>query len=548
MRRFWQKLTTPVIEEDILTRLQLRFIMAVSLATALIGGVGVMFQLPSGNYLSGAMIGSVLALIGNIALFRLAQYYYLTASAIILIITLTLTALVTPPVVFLVVGPVALIAAAALSPRPLFLLTTIIIVIRHLLDMFHLSPVEHAPTAELSFTESASLLVLLVIVSLTVRYFIYVAQYSLANATRNTRLLRGIADVGQILSTLRNTDEILERAVTLIQDRFGFYHVQVFLLDDTHEYAVLHTSTGEVGRELLARRHRLAVGSSSVVGQAAGAKVVVLARDTAADRVHRFNELLPDTRSELAIPILENEQIVGILDVQSTQRQAFLSEDIQALQTMANLIGTAMSNARLFEEQARSVKEQQRLFLESEANLREIRRLNQQLTKEGWTSYVTQAQSVMGVTLENNRMVDDHNWTDALAQASYYRRAVVSAGNGRPGTVAVPVTLRGEVIGAIEVEPGDDIEQKDTVEMLTAVAERLAVSLENARLFEESRAATVQEQRINDIVSRYQEVTDVDDLLRITLQELSESLGAQQGAIRLGMIPRERDDEEASVS
>src|SRR5690606_26051157 len=102
--------------------------------------------------------------------------------------------------------------------------------------------------------------------------------------------------------------------------------------------------------------------------------------------------------------------------------------------------------------------------------------------------------------------------------------------------VAVPVVLRGEVIGAIEVEPSEEIEAANTVEMMQAVAQRLAISLDNARLFEEAQAATAQEQRINQIVTRYQSANSVDDLLRITLTELSQTLGAQHGAIRLGNI------------
>jgi GAF domain-containing protein len=103
--------------------------------------------------------------------------------------------------------------------------------------------------------------------------------------------------------------------------------------------------------------------------------------------------------------------------------------------------------------------------------------------------------------------------------------------------VAVPVLLRGEVIGAIEVEPGEDTDETVSVDMVRAIAQRLATSLENARLYEEAQAATAQEQRINRIVSRFQTAATVDDLLQITLTELSETLGARRGAIRLGVVP-----------
>jgi GAF domain-containing protein len=214
----------------------------------------------------------------------------------------------------------------------------------------------------------------------------------------------------------------------------------------------------------------------------------------------------------------------------------FQAEDIQALQTTTSLLATAIRNARLFDAQNKTVQEKQRLFLDSEANLREIQRLNQQLTKAGWTEYLEQPNATSGVTLKDHEAKADAIWTETLIQASKSRRAVIEEANGKPAVVAVPVVLRGEVIGAIEVEPDGEIEAANTLDMMQAVAQRLAISLDNARLFEEAQAATAQEQRINQIVTRYQSANTVDDLLRITLTELSQTLGAQRGAIRLGKI------------
>jgi GAF domain-containing protein len=140
-----------------------------------------------------------------------------------------------------------------------------------------------------------------------------------------------------------------------------------------------------------------------------------------------------------------------------------------------------------------------------------------------------------GITLAENHVISDVAWTDTLLQAQQERRPV-SRMDGEQPVVAVPITLRGEVIGAIEVEPGAQASGADAVEMVEAVAQRLAISLENARLYEETQKAAAQEQRINDIAARYQQVTTVDELLRVTLQELSESLGAERGIIRLGNI------------
>jgi GAF domain-containing protein len=275
-----------------------------------------------------------------------------------------------------------------------------------------------------------------------------------------------------------------------------------------------------------------------VIGRVTQSGEPALARDTDRDAVYYRNELLPNTRSELALPLLDGNKIIGALDVQSTRPNAFQPNDIQALQVLANQLATAVRNARLFEQQRLSAQENKRFFLEAESNLREIQRLNQQLTKTGWAEFLRDYRTRSGVTLEADRVVAEAHWSEPLAAASQKREPITQT-NGDGHVIAVPVMLRGEVIGAIEVEPGSEVSETDAVDMVQAVAQRLAVSLDNARLFEEAQVVTAQEQHINAIVSQYQSVNSVDDLLRITLTELSQSLGARRGAIRLGSDPQE---------
>lgn len=543
MRTLWRQLFTPLANDDVLNDLRRSYIQILAAVTVVTGVIGIIVQTITGPVFRPATIATLVVVVLSGGLFLLVRQGLITLAGLVLVGLLTMSALATPPVVFTLMATLALVSSAVLVPIPVYALVNILIFGKMTLDGLTSGVpliTETGPSQELV---NALLTVLtLIIVSFTTRYFLFAGHRAIEVSRRNALLLRATADAGQVITALRDTEVLFLQSVELIQERLGYYHVQIFLIDEHREYAVLTASTGEAGKELLARRHRLAVGSNSVVGKAAGNAISVLAMDTDTSEVHRRNELLPNTRSELGIPIIEENIVIGILDVQSTQRNAFRAEDIQALQTIANLLATAISNARLFEEQARAVKEQQRLFLESEANLRENRRLNQQLTKAGWAEYINQPRVALGVTLQANRLRPEAMWTEGLAQAAYSRRAVIQPQNGQAGTVAVPVLLRGEVIGAIEIEPGEGATQKEIVEMMEVVAERLAVSLENARLFEESQAATIQEQQLNEIVSRYQEVTNVDDLLRITVTELSETLGAQQAAIRLGIIREESDD------
>ena len=368
------------------------------------------------------------------------------------------------------------------------------------------------------------------------RYFVSQIAANATQAQRSVNLLSASADIGNDVSQMLDLNVLLDRAVEVIRDRFAFYHVSVFLTDDDEKYAMLTASTGDVGERMLSRGHRLPVDSNSVVGRAAQSQEVIIARDTDGEGGHSFNELLPFTRSELAVPIADNDGIVGVLDIQSRRPDAFTETEIDALRVITNQLTTAIRNARLFEDKERSIRENKRLFIEAETNLREIQRLNRQLTRQAWVDYLKTDRRIDGVTLSDNAFQNNADWSDAMIDASRRRRAITEEKEGKR-KIAVPIELRGEVVGAIELETTPSNKKDDLVDMVRTVSSRLAVSLDNARLFEESNEATAQEQRVSEIVSQYQSAESVDELLRVTLQGLAETLGAEQASIRLGAVP-----------
>lgn len=370
------------------------------------------------------------------------------------------------------------------------------------------------------------------------RRFIQGLEETALNAQRSATLLEASAVIGQTMSQMLELNDLLSRAAEIIRDRFAFYHVSIFLLDEERRYAHLTASTGDVGERMLARGHRLAIDANSVVGRVAIASDIIVARDTEREEGYSFNELLPDTRSELAAPIMDNEGIIGVLDVQSRRVDAFSMMEVDALRVIATQLATAIRNARLFEEKESNIRENKRLFIESETNLREKERLTRQLTKQAWTDYLKTDRRIEGVTLAGQEFQNTAQWSDNMMSASRRRRPI-SKDVEQKRLIAVPIELRGEVVGAIEVETGQNISQEDTIDMMRAISQRLAVSLDNARLFEESNEASAQEQRISEIVTQYQSASTVDELLQVTLQGLAETLGAEAGAIRLGLLPDE---------
>jgi PAS domain S-box-containing protein len=178
----------------------------------------------------------------------------------------------------------------------------------------------------------------------------------LEQTERRAEQLKAVAKVGESVSRMLGLREVLKSTVDLIRDRFGFYHVSIFLLDEAREWAVVHASTGKVGKIMVERPHRLQVGSNSIVGFVTANAKPRIALDVGEDAVHFKNPLLPETRSEMALPLILRELVIGVLDVQSREVNAFSDEDIETLQIMADQLATAIENARLYQSAQDSQK------------------------------------------------------------------------------------------------------------------------------------------------------------------------------------------------
>jgi HAMP domain-containing protein len=176
-----------------------------------------------------------------------------------------------------------------------------------------------------------------------------------------TQQLATAAEVGRAATSILSTDDLLRRSVDLIRDRFGYYHVSVFLLDANGRWAELSESTGDVGAQLKARGYRLAIGSNSLIGWVTANKQPRIALDVVGDEFYFRHELLPDTRSEAALPLRVGDRLIGALDVQSRALNAFNQSDIDVLQVLADQLAVAVENGRLFTRQERVAELEQRV-------------------------------------------------------------------------------------------------------------------------------------------------------------------------------------------
>ncbi|MBN1965856.1 MAG: GAF domain-containing protein, partial [Anaerolineae bacterium] len=360
------------------------------------------------------------------------------------------------------------------------------------------------------------------------------------SAARRQRMDEVTTEITQRLFQRLDIEALLGETVSLIRDEFEeIYHAQIFLADEKGEQAILRASTGPVGEELIRRGHRLAIGGQSVIGQATAQGQPVLASDTRADSVHRRNELLPETRSELALPLISGMQIIGALDVQSLQRGVFSSENVSALQTLANMIAIAIDNARLFTEQQAIIAENVQLTQHAQQQVQEIELLNRQLTGQVWDRFLSGQELVPALTIDfaSGAMTPNAEWTPSLVQAVQAGQEVEQT-DGAGHVVSVPLLVRGQVIGAMEFElEAAASTDEDYVVLVREIADRLALSLENTRLFQSAQRLAHRESVINSIGASLQTAIGVENTLRSAAAGLQTALGAPRVAVRLGKPP-----------
>jgi GAF domain-containing protein/HAMP domain-containing protein len=334
-----------------------------------------------------------------------------------------------------------------------------------------------------------------------------------------TRNLETTLEIGRVLTNIRDLDTLLEEVVNLIRDQFDtVYHAQVFLIDHETDRATLRASTGTAGRQLLQRGHYLEVGSQSVIGSVTATGHAVVALDTSNNPIHRRNEFLPDTRAEMALPLRVGPRIIGALDLQSTEPDAFSEQDVELFQGMADQITIAIQNAML--------------FAESIERLQEIERLNRSLTETAWREIERRRGSESFSAVAGEAPVVQGEWSE-LQREAVRTRQIAERVEDETVTFAVPILLRDQVLGAVEWQIPRVRYTHNTRQIALELTTRLGLTAENIRLFEQSRQAVQRELMVNQISSRLMGTTDIDQILQTAVRELGTALHLPRTAIRL---------------
>jgi GAF domain-containing protein len=361
------------------------------------------------------------------------------------------------------------------------------------------------------------------------------------------RLAEITSHIARRISKRMALDEVLTSAIEQIRTSYSdIYHAQIFMVDESGQEARLVASTGEIGKLLMQRQHSLGVGSLSVIGQVTLAGEALIARAGSPDSIHRRNEALPDTAVEAAFPLRIGDKVIGALDLQSRNTNTFQEDDIPAFQSLADHIAVAIDNARLFEETSERLRENQQLVEQARNAVREVERLNRQLTGRAWSEYLRSKGDQLGLSVDftDNSVKQDNTWTQTISEAIQYNY-VAQTQQDDAQIIAIPLRVRGQVIGAIEFELDKDtsLSPEDLI-LVQEVGERLGLAAETTRLFERSQRIAQREALVNEIGTRLQSTSNIEATLAEAARSLKQTLRADKVAIRLGTPPAANGESE----
>jgi GAF domain-containing protein len=329
---------------------------------------------------------------------------------------------------------------------------------------------------------------------------------------KQAQQLQTVAEISTIIASTLNTDELLDKVTDLTRERFGLYHVHIYLLDERGKKLKLAAGSGAVGQTMVKEGHTIALNQQSLVARAARSRQGAIVNDVSADPDYLSHALLSDTRAEMVMPLVVGDTILGVLDVQADQANYFTEEDLRIQTTLASQIAVALQNAAS--------------FTQSEAARQELDMLTRRLTREGWQEFV------------QTTAAEDMRYAYDLQQ-------VFSPENGRstsPATIPAlkqSLVVQGAEIGQLWLDEPQTM-TAEAGDIVAAVAERLSLHIENLRLStqtEQALAATeTQAQRLemlNTLGAELSAAQSTEDLFRAAARHTAAILNADRTSITL---------------
>lgn len=337
--------------------------------------------------------------------------------------------------------------------------------------------------------------------------------------SRRTSYLGATTAVAREAASQRGElEKLLASVAEAIGMHFGFYHVGLFLLDSSGDWVELRASSSEGGQRMLARGHRLQVGGQGIVGYVASQGVPRIALEVGDDTAFVGNPDLPETRSEVALPLRIRGEILGVVDVQSRESGAFSEEDIGVLQALTDQVAVAIDSAGLLEQLQQSIEAERRAYGE--------------LSREAWMSLLRAQPDLGFVSDEQGTVAAGGSWRPEMRTALYTGDVVPSEED--QSRLALPVRVRDQVVGVIGGRKRDGSgwapEERELLEEMVA---QLNVALEGAQLYRDAQRRETRERAIGQVASRMRESLDLQQVLQGAAEEMRQTLGLERVVVRL---------------
>ncbi len=347
--------------------------------------------------------------------------------------------------------------------------------------------------------------------------------------SERTTQLEAAAQVAREAAGIRDVQALLDESVRLVSDRFGYYHAAIYLTDDVSEYAILRATNSEGGRRLIAGQHKVRLGDPGVVSYVASAGKPRVVFDVGADDIFVPNPELPDTRSEMGLPLKLGDRTIGVLDVQSEEVSSFAPEDISTLQILSDQVALAVENAHLLAESQRALSELDRLYA--------------QQTLQTWQKRLRDK----GIAFRYTRMgIEPADAADIQSKLA----SQPAKGEKDGYELKVPIVVRGQDMGTLVLrrEPDQAVWSAEEAALVKETIEQIGPALESARLLEEAQRRAAREQAVNVIATQVRGSVNLDAVLQNTVRELGKALGASRTFIRFGLQAQQQEIQEDAAS
>lgn len=327
--------------------------------------------------------------------------------------------------------------------------------------------------------------------------------------------------ISREISQLSSPSELMQTAVNLINQQFDFYYTALFLKDERSEFAVLKAGVGEAGAAMLARQHKLRIREEGVVGFVVARGEIRIASDVTQDTFHYKNPFLPLTQSEMAVPLLVGNTVIGALDAQSTLPNAFDEEVVDFLLTVAATLSMSIDRTMKVNDLEKQLSE----ITEKETNT----------TVKSWQAHLKGSRKKFDYRYSQSdaSLITENSNPSSEAVAAGKSSKDTNSSSAKTATISVPIKLRDQVLGMINLKVEGDQSPAEINQLVNSASERLALALENARLLEEIQERADREHLVSNISDRVRSATDIDSILKTTVQELGKTMGVGEVRIQL---------------